>query len=244
MDSKILLYDVESSPNIGFCWGKYEQNMIEFVKERQIISVAWKWLGEKEIHVLALPSFKGYKKNRDDNKALIMRLHELISRADIAIAHNVDNFDDKMANTDFILNGLPPPPPHKTVDTLKVARQKFRFNSNKLDDLGERLGLGRKVEHRGFKMWLGCLNGDMKSWKELMAYNVGDIVLLEKIYLKLRPWMTNHPDVNALDGHVGCPGCKGVNMQRRGWGVLRGGRRQRFQCMDCGKWSLGSKKKS
>lgn len=239
---KVLLFDVESSPNIGYTWGKWEQNVIEFVKEKQIISFAWKWLDEKEVHCLALPMFKGYLKDRDSNKALIERLHELFCRADVIIAHNIVNFDDKMANTDFLLNGLPPPPPHKTVDTLRVARSKFAFSSNKLDDLGARLGLGRKVKHPGFPMWLGCMNGDKKSWAEMVKYNKGDVILLEKIYLALRPYMTNHPNMNAMDDHLGCPACKSTNMQRRGFTMSGAGRRSRFQCMDCGKWSAGSKK--
>lgn len=237
---KVLLYDVETSPNLAFCWGKYEQNVLgDFIKERQIISFAWKWLDEKEVHCLALPMFPSYKKKPDDNKALILRLHELISRADVVVGHNVNCFDDQMANTDFILHGLKPPPPHKSVDTLAVARAKFRFNSNKLGDLGKRLGLGEKVHTGGFELWAGCLRGDKKSWAKMVEYNKGDVVLLEKIYLKMRPWMTAHPNMNSADNHVGCPVCRSTKLTRRGWVIVAGGRRMRFQCMNCGKWVSG-----
>jgi hypothetical protein len=240
-DAKVLLYDVEVGPNIAYIWGKYEQDALgDFIQERQVISFAWKWLGEKDVHVLSLPRFKEYKKDRNSNRSLIMRLHELFVRADIVIGHNVDKFDDKMANTEFILNGLNPPPPHKTIDTLKVARSRFRFNSNKLDDLGIRLGVGRKVKTGGFKLWAGCLNGDMKSWSLMEGYNKQDVILLEKVYLKLRPWIKNHPDLNAIDRHVGCPACKGINLNRRGWERVGTGRRRRYQCNDCGKWARGT----
>ncbi len=238
---KVLLYDVESSPNIAYVWGKYEQNALgDFIKERQIISFAWKWLGEKEVHVLALPSFPGYKKNREDNRALILELHKLISSADIAIAHNINEFDDKMANTEFISHGLKPPPPHKTVDTLQFARSKFRFNSNKLGDLGKRLGLGEKVNTGGFELWAKCLQGDRKAWALMMAYNKQDVVLLEKIYLKMRPYMKLHPNMNAADRHIGCPVCRSVNLRRRGWSYSNTGKNPRFSCNDCGKWSKGA----
>ena len=241
---KVLLFDVETSPNIAYIWGKYEQNALgDFIAERQIICFAWKWLGEKEVQVRALPDFKGYRKDPGNNQALVVFLHELISRADIVVAHNVDKFDDKMANTDFIVHGLKPPTPHKTVDTLKVARSRFRFNSNKLDDLGHRLGLGRKRRTRGFDLWKGCLRGDMKCWNEMSDYNKQDVVLLEKIYLKLRPWMTNHPDMNVTDKNSGCPQCRSGKLQRRGIQINPTGCYPRFQCMSCGKWSRGQYKR-
>lgn len=237
---RVLLYDLETSPYVGFTWGKWEQNVIQFVSERQIISFAWKWLGEKDVHVCSLPDFKGYKKDPKNNKELVRKLHSLFEEADINVGHNVVEFDDKVSNTDFLLHGLPPPPPHKCVDTLKVLRSKFAFSSNKLDDACGRLNLGRKVKHAGFEMWLGCLNGDPKSWAMLREYNKGDVLLLEKLYLKLRPWMTNHPSMIPTDRAIfSCPRCESKNLHCRGWVRTLPGDKQRLQCQDCGTWSTG-----
>lgn len=242
-ETAVLLYDVETSPNLAYVWGKYEQNVLgDFVEERQIISVSWKWLGEKKIYVLSARMLPGYRAGKPiNNKALMIHLHGLFSQADIVVGQNIDEFDDKMSNTGFIKHGLPPPPPHKTVDTLKVARAKFRFNSNSQGDLGKFLGLGEKVKHWGFELWVRCLKGDPKAWALMERYNMGDVRLLERVYLKLRPWMTNHPSMTALDGKFGnCPMCRSKNLERRGFGLLSGGtRRQRFQCRDCAKWSTG-----
>lgn len=243
-ETAVLLYDVETSPNLAYVWGKYEQNVLgDFVQERQIISVAWKWLGEKEIHVLSLAMLPGYEGGKPvKNKALILKLHALFSKADIVVGHNVDEFDDKMSNTDFLKHELPPPPPHKTVDTLKVAKGKFRLNSNSLGYLGQFLGIGRKVKHWGFELWVRCLNGDPVAWALMQKYNKGDVALLERVYMKLRPWMTNHPSMTALEGKLDrCPLCRGKNLMRQGWSLSTGGsRRQRFQCQDCKKWSVGA----
>lgn len=239
LKTKILLFDVETSPNIGYCWGKFEQNIIAFIKQRQIICFSWQWLHEKKVHVLGLPDFPGYAHDRDDNRKLILALHELVSKADVIVGHNIDGFDDKRANTDFLKHGLMPPPPHKTIDTLKVARAKFDFNSNRLGDLGQFLGLGKKIRHWGFELWERCLSGDPKAWALMKKYNKGDVRLLKKIYLKERPWMTGHPDVNAKDGMSRCPVCKSDHVIRSGWVIVSGGRKMRFHCMDCGKWSSG-----
>ncbi len=239
--AKVLLYDIESSPNIAYVWGKYEQNVLgDFIKERQVISVAWKWLDEKQIHCLSLPMLPTYKKNPEDNKGLILKIHELFSQADIVVGHNVDAFDDPMSNSEFLIHGLKPPPPHKSVDTLKFARHKFRFNSNKLGDLGKRLKIGAKVHTGGFELWSACLRGDKKAWARMVLYNMGDVSLLEKIYLKMRPWMSNHP--NITDGGIGCPACGSKRYQSRGVARFSQGYRHKFQCQEygCSKWFRGA----
>ncbi len=230
---KILIYDIETSPNIGYTWGTWEQNVIELIQQRQMISVAWKWLGEKEVYVKALCDFPGYKKNKNDNTALVKFFHKIICEADISIAHNGISFDDKRVNTDFIRCGLEPPPPRKSIDTLRVARAHFDFNSNRLNDLGQFLGVGKKVRHSGFSLWKGCLEGDPKSWDLMKRYNKGDITLLEKVYLKLRPWMPRHPNLSHYTGLWGCPVCQSKDFKPKGWRYLATGRKQRYKCDKC-----------
>lgn len=237
---RVLLYDLETSPNIGYTWGTHETDVIKVIYPRQIISIAWKWLGEEKVHVLSLTHFPGYKKDRRDNRRLMEAIHKLFSQADIVVGHNVKRFDDRRAHTDFIKHGLKPPPPHRQVDTLEFARFKFDFNSNRLGDLGEFLGLGGKVKHPGFEMWEGCLNGDPKSWALMEKYNRGDVELLERVYLKLRPWMMKHPSLNPVDRAVfACPSCRSPKLHQRGSLYTSTGKRPRFQCQDCGKWAKG-----
>jgi hypothetical protein len=125
------------------------------------------------------------------------------------------------------------------IDTLKEAKAHFAFTSNKLDSLGELLGCGRKVEHEGFELWRKCMNGDLKAWKNMCKYNEQDVILLEKVYLKLRPFMKNHPNVN-LDGKVSkckCPACGSSNLIKRGYAYTNASKFARLRCKDCGKWS-------
>lgn len=167
-------------------------------------------------------------------------IHGLFSQADIVVGHNVKRFDDRRSNTDFIKHGLKPPPPHLQVDTLEFARFKFDFISNKLGDLGEFLGLGGKVKHTGFEMWEGCLNGDPGAWDLMEKYNRGDVDLLERVYLKLRPWMARHPALTPRDrAYHACPYCRSAKVQQRGYHITPQGRMPRFHCQECGKWSKG-----
>lgn len=241
MHTKILVFDIETAPNLAYVWGKYEQNVIDYEKEWYMLSFAYKWLGEKTVHVKSLPDYKLYAKDKTNDKALVVELHKLFNEADVIIAHNGDQFDIKKSNARFLVHGLQAPSSYKTIDTKKVAKRYFNFNSNKLDDLGNILGLGRKVDTGGFELWLGCMSGDMKSWAKMCKYNKQDVVLLEAVYLKMRGWITGHPNLNVTEGTAhNCPNCHSERLHARGYMVTRVNRYQRYQCQDCGAWSKGT----
>lgn len=237
---KILLFDIETAPNLSYVWGHYEQNVLAHVTERYMICWAAKWFNGKTT-VKALPDYDNYKAGSEDDKQLVIDLWNLFNEADVIIGHNGDSFDIKWANTRFLLHGLEIPAPYKTVDTLKVARRYFKFNSNKLNDLGKTLGVGQKVQHTGFALWQGCLQGDEKSWKMMRRYNRQDVTLLEKVYIKLRPWMTNHPNIAVMsDIEKGCRVCGGTELIKSGWNYTATGRRKDYRCKGCGAHNYGS----
>ena len=237
---KVLLFDIENSPLISYTWGIWEQNVIEVKEEWYILCFAYKWLGEKETHFLSLPDFKGYTKDKKNDEHLVNELHKLFDQAEVIIAHNGDAFDIKKANSRFIQHRLEPPSPYKTIDTLKIARRNFKFDSNKLDHLGQYLKLGRKVKHEGFSLWLGCMAGEKASWKKMETYNKQDVVLLEKVYLKLRGWNNSTPNFNLVLGTFhNCPACGSEHTIKKGFRLTMVNMYQNHQCMNCGKQFQG-----
>jgi uncharacterized protein YprB with RNaseH-like and TPR domain len=205
--AKVLLFDIETAPNLSYTWGKWEQNVIEFKEQGYMLCFAYKWLGEKTVHVKSLPDYDTYKDSPHDDFWLVQDLHALFEEADVIIAHNGDQFDIKKANTRFMVHHLSPPSHYKTIDTLKIARRVGKFESNKLDDLGKDLHIGRKVKHPGFEMWLGCMSGDKSAWEHMTKYNKQDVALLEELYLALRPWVTTHPNLSHEPVHGEKPPC-------------------------------------
>jgi len=240
---RILLFDLETAPNLAYVWGHYDQNVIEHVQESYILSVAYKWLGEDKVYVKALPDYKGYKPEKECDRELCKDLWKLFDEASIVIAHNGDAFDIKKANTRFVYNGLPPYSDFRSIDTLKIAKKVFKFNSNKLDDLGNFLGIGRKAQTGGFATWRGCLSGDSKAWKTMCLYNQQDVALLERVYLSLRPWAKGHPDVSTMRGLKGCPVCGHPKAHKRGYAYTNLMRAQRYQCLDCKAYYQGPRSK-
>lgn len=197
------------------------------------MSFAAKWLGEDKIM---------YKENRKGNdKKIVKRMFDLLDEADIAVAHNGRKFDFPIIMGRGLVHGFSPPSPYHIVDTLDTARREFRFTNNSLAVLSRELGLTEKGGHKkfpGFELWLACLKGEDAAWKEMEEYNRDDVVVLEELYLLLRPFMRGHPNVVRHDEEgVFCPKCGSDNIQWRGYYYTKAGLcYHRFQCLDCGGW--------
>ncbi len=233
---RVALFDIETAPTRGWVWTNYEANLIGTDKDWYMLSFAFMWLGEKKITTHALPDFAGYRSNKECDKALIKKLWEVFDEADILVGHNSKQFDTKKANARFLVNGLRPPSPYKQIDTLQIARSRFKFGSNKLADLGVALGVGTKLPHTGAHLWFSCMAGDPKSWALMKRYNARDVELLAAVYSKLAAWCPNHPNMNLYDDGERCPTCRSDNVQKRGLMVRLNSRRQRMHCQACGNW--------
>jgi DNA polymerase elongation subunit (family B) len=233
---KILFYDIENSPNTAYVWDKYEQNVIAYDREWEMLSFAYKWQGSNKVTCVT-------REGEKTDKELTRKLHKLFREADLLVAHNGDSFDQRKAKARMIFHGMSPPKVLQSVDTKKVAKTYFRFNGNGLDELGEHLGLGRKLKHQGFDLWLGCMKDDPKAWRTMARYNKQDVVLLEKVYDKFLPWIQNHPSIAKLndprDPTLGCPNCGSKNFYKRGLRATHVQVMQQYQCNDCTSWFVG-----
>lgn len=234
---KLLFIDIETAPLLMTSWSMRAPyaGSVWIERDTHLLCFAARWGHQKRTSTYALPDYPGYKKDKYSDKALCGELFRLLDEADIVVAHNGDAFDIKKINSRLIVNGFLPPSPYRTIDTLKFAR-KFKFDSNKLDNLGRYLGEGRKIPNTGAALWRGCVEGDEKSWRIMRRYNAQDVKLLVDVYDRIKPWIPNHPNLTVYSGKSGCPTCQSENTQRRGWNVSQTKKTPRFQCQDCGSW--------
>ena len=242
---RILSFDIETAPNLGFVWQLWTEirSMDMIDKDWYILCWCAKWLDEDEMIRGSLFNNEDYDTKPQNDKIILKKLWKLLDEADIVIAQNGIKFDRKKVNARFIMNGMKPPSPYKMVDTLRVARQHFAFTSNRLADLGKFLKLGTKVQTGGMKLWVDCMLGKQKAWDKMLKYCDRDVVLLEKIYKKLLPYITNHPNIGTyLDENAKCcPNCGSKNLQKRGTAYTSVASYQRYRCNGCGAWSRGTK---
>lgn len=237
---KILLLDVETSPCLAYMWSLWREiKNYSFVnKEWYMMCFSAKWLGSKEIMSYSLPDFKTYKKNPENDRELLLKLRDLLDEADVVIAHNGINFDMRKIYARFIINGITPPSPCKIIDTLQIVRKVFSFTSNRLNDIAQLLKIGKKVDTGGFELWKRCFAGDMSAWKEMVVYNKQDIVLLEGVYLVIRPYILQHPNFGAYNDteKCQCPKCGSSDIHYRGYYYTSLSKFRRFVCKQCGGW--------
>ena len=230
---KTILFDIETSRAVVEGYGnRWDFKVVKFIRPSQLMCYSYKELGSKKVNFVSRYDFKTYYE-------FIKSLRELLHSADITIAHNGGNFDDKMSNRFFVTEGIAPPRPRKTIDTLREARRNFKFESNKLSDLGNFLGVGEKESIGYLNLEDDFMSGkpSRKTVKLMKDYNNQDVLLLEKIYLKMRPFMSSHPnlgDLNQIDGV--CPKCLSSDLKLEGTHARRNGRVQSFSCNNCGGW--------
>jgi DNA polymerase III epsilon subunit-like protein len=200
------------------------------------MSFAAKWLDSDDMF---------YEENRKSNDKLIVdKLVHLLNEADMVVAHFGAKFDLPQIRGRAMVHGIDPPSPVKIIDTCKIAKREFGLPANSLEYLCDVLGCEiKKGAHKkfpGFELWLECLRNNEEAWSELKEYNIGDVLSLEQVYLKMRPWDTSHPNVTVFsepeDEEVCCPKCDSNKIQWRGYAYTQTGRYNRFQCTSCGGW--------
>lgn len=228
---KILLLDIETSPNTAHVWGLWQQNVSlnQLMESSYVMCWAAKWLGKKEVMFDSVYESKP--------KVMIKRIHELLDEADTVIHYNGSKFDIPTLNKEFLLHGMTPPSPVKEIDLLRTARQRFKFPSNKLDYVAQALGVGEKVKHIGHELWVRCMNNDPEAWAMMKKYNKHDVVILEHVYNKMLGWIKNHANHNAFTDRTVCPNCGSSKLHSKGYAVTLTRRYKRFQCQDCGSYS-------
>ena len=229
---KVLLLDIETAPNLVHVWGLYDQNVAINQIQAAGYVMCWsaKWYGQSEVMFDSVFASKP--------KRMLKRIHKLLDEADVVVHYNGTKFDIPTLNKEFVIHELTPPAPYKQVDLLRTARSQFKFPSNKLDYVAQALGLGQKVKHRGHQLWVDCMRGDPEAWREMEIYNKQDVVLLEMVYDRLRPWIKNHPNHGVYDNPSipVCSNCGHHHLQRRGYARTVANVYARYQCMNCGHW--------
>ena len=191
---KVLLIDIETLPNSAWTWGVWQQNIHaeQLIRSGCLLSFSCKYLFEPEVFLEILTPQEAID---HDDKRLVSLLWKWLEGVDVVIAHNGKAFDTQYANARFIVHNLPPPAPYKIIDTLNI-RKVTRFPMNSLKFLCKDLGLREKIENDGFELWVRCEHGEKDALDEMGKYNIGDVLALEDLYVRLRPWLPNHPNLS------------------------------------------------
>lgn len=229
---KILFIDIETAPALSYLWSMWPKGGINpemQVERTYILGYCAKWMGDSEV----ITATKNDENMLDD-------LWHLLDASDFVCAHNGDRFDVKRVNSELLLADYSPPSPYRQIDTLKMVKRTFGFDSNRLDYLCRVLLGEGKEKHDGFATWVGCMQDDPKAWETMMHYCRKDVLLLERLYMKLRAWDKSHPNVllsmETVPQAPACTVCGSYNVApiTDKVSATNASRFAVFECMDCG----------
>lgn len=232
---KRLYFDIETAPNIGFFWQsgfKLNIGPQNIIKERAIICICYKWEEDKETHALSWDS-------KQCDKKMLTDFIKVLNTADEIVGHNGDKFDLAWVRTRCLYHKLDMFPTYTSIDTLKVARSKFKFNSNKLNYIATFLGIGQKIK-TDYDLWKDIvLKKDAKAMDKMIKYCKMDVVLLEKVHKALSnhiPAKTHYGVI--FGGYKGsCPECGSDDIIKKDRRILASGTiKIVFKCNTCGKY--------
>ena len=230
-----LFFDIETSPNIGLFWSAGYKQRIDYsniIQERAIICICYKWEDEKDVYQFHWDS-------KQCDKKMLTDFINVANTSDEMVGHNGDKFDLAWIRTRCLYHGIQMFPKYNTIDTLKVSRAKFRFNSNRLDYISKYLGIGQKIKTE-FNLWKGIvLDKDKKSMEKMIKYCKYDVVLLEKVFKKLNNHIENkvHYGVIFNQDRGTCPECGSDELEvskRRT--TATGLKKIQFKCSTCNKY--------
>ncbi len=229
---KRLYFDIETSPMVVYSWRtgwKLTIGTENIIEDWKIICISYKWEGEDKVHTL------DWGKDKDDKK-LLEEFIAIANTADELCGHNGDRFDLKKIRTRCIYHRIPMFPNYKTLDTLKKARTGFNFNSNRLDYIAKFLGVGAKLEHEGFNMWVKCMQGDKEALEAMKKYCEMDIIVLEDVFLTMQNYIKPNTHAGVINNNLkySCPCCGSENVSLLKNNVSAVGTvKRQMSCNDC-----------
>ena len=227
---KILHLDIETSPNLVYVWGLWDQN----VSINQIVEPGYTMCWSARWEDKGPTMFASIHENKPEN--MVKKVWDLLDQADVVVHYNGTKFDIPTLNREFIHYGFKPPSQFKQIDLLKTVRSQFKYPSNKLDYVAQQLGLGSKTKHMGMEMWRDCMDGCPKAWAVMKRYNKQDVLLTQKLYHELLPWIKTHPNwgVYLDNDNPICRNCGSAKIKKNGIERTHTLTYQRYRCTVCG----------
>lgn len=219
--SRILLLDIETLPGEYYAFDPKVEYLSadKRIKDWSISCYAAKWLFEPEIMGEVVTPKEAFDRKED---SILGGIWKLMDQAHIIVTQNGVRFDIKKLNSKLIKAGYAPPSKYLNVDTLLTARSVFGFSYNNLNELARELGIGDEKIKMTFPDWSNCLTND-KSAKSALEYMLTyckkDVApMLEDVYLRMLPWMHDHPNLGVYTNHDAdvCPRCESQDLQ---WGL-------------------------
>ena len=245
---RIIIFDLETLPNpteAVAVWPQISDYPGKTLRATitSIICAGWKELGSKKTHCINAWDFPNWKKDKNDDSRVAKAIYDVLNKADAVVTHNGKRFDWKYLQTRLMVNGLDTLDRTPHLDTkAEASRNLFLFN-NRLGTLGKFLAGDHKLDTGGWQLWVDVFERKKKAMELMTRYCKQDVDLLEKCFVKMRPFFSNIPNYNLFGrDQYKCPSCGASGLIKAGWRLTKTTRYMRMRCKECSSYSRVNKK--
>lgn len=220
-EPRILLWDIET----------------DGINADRIICIGYKFTTDKKVTLLKAVDYPG--EGPWDDSGLMKAFAEVFASCDWHATWYGARFDLPVVRARMIAAGLPPEPPKPHVDLWKTARYQFKTGGgNRLAKWQDFLGITDEKTPVRPSVWIKARYGHKPSLQYIYEHCIDDVWVLEGVFLKLRPWVSDEPARGLMvpTDRGSCISCGSTHLQARGWRVSRTRRYKQYQCQNCGKW--------
>lgn len=228
---KTLFIDIETAPATAYIWDLKTRYVpiSQVAEDGYILCFAYRWAGEDEVGFWSI-----WDQGHD---AMIEAAHALLDEADQVVTYNGGSFDLPRLNSEFLVAEMGPPQPYHHTD-LYLGVKKFRVLSKSMNHMLKLLELDTKLEHKGFDLWTGVMNGNKEDQRDMEEYNVQDVIVMEDLYERLYPWLDNVPNRSLWMAPGEKPRCRcgSEDLRFKGYKRTKVLTYKQYHCNDCGSW--------
>ena len=236
---KIVTLDIETLPIIGSFFRVWNVNIRpqEIIHDWALLSMSYKWMHEADVRNVIMTKEEAVLR---EEARIVEEAWNVVNDADVIITYNGEKFDAKRLNAKFVEYGFPAPSPYKHIDIYRTVGKQFDNTYKSLDWILKLLGLGMKLPHQGRELWTGCQKGDVEALKTMKEYNDNDTVVTELLYLHIRSWIVNHPNIGLYtsEDEPVCHKCGSSNIAETDKKMYTAASAfDLYQCNDCSSYS-------
>jgi len=221
--SPILLFDIETT-HLKADFGT-------------VLCVGYKWYEDRKPHIISIRDFNGWQRNVLDDKRVVEAFRDVMCQAGMWVTYFGKGFDCKVLNAKCLEHGLDVVPNTPHVDLFYIVKANLALSRKSLERVADYVGCVEKKTPVSGPVWKRAAVGDPEALSYVEDHCKADVLLLEEVYTKLRPYVRTHPRVagyaDANDRPV-CAVCGGMLVRDKTRMSRTKGMRQQWRCPGCG----------
>jgi hypothetical protein len=244
MDYKIILYDLETMPDMDAAMEVFPQlsqypGLTLKAEINSIICFGYKEYGVgKTAKCKSVWDMPGWSGDINDDKELCQFIHDTLSNesVDAVVTFNGKRFDEKFVQTRLAIHGLDFLTKVKHYDLYQVVKQNFTFFRNNLKTAAKRLTSEFKMSHDGWDMWVKVRKLVGTAMVTMVQYCKQDVLVMEPMFKRLRPLikgLPNHNFIKPSGQKTCCRACGSTLLKVHGYTYSQTTRKKRLLCKSC-----------